>query len=164
MGPAPNDVSEYEARLADAEKQRDDYLAMLKAKAADFDNYQKRNAKERADEQKYWTRAFAAELLPVLDNLERALAAAGSEGSPLVQGVAVTHRMLLDALARHGVQRMDVAIGAPLDPHAHEAVTQQPSENVPAGHITQVIAPGYRIHDRILRPASVVVSGGPGEK
>jgi molecular chaperone GrpE len=161
MGPAPDEVADIETRLGETERQRDEYLGMLKLKAAEFENYQKRNAKERAEEQKYWTRALAADLLPALDNLDRALAAAGADSGPLAQGVAVTQRQLLDILARYGVKRMDVAIGTPLDPHEHEAVMQQPSATVPVGAITLILAPGYRIHDRVLRPASVGVSSGP---
>lgn len=162
MSMDPIDLNEAASPLAEAERQRDEYLAMLKAKAADFENYQKRNAKERAEEQKYWTRALAADLLPAIDNLERALAAAsGQQDNPLVQGVAGTQRQILDILGRYGVQRIEAKPGDVLDPNAHEAVMQQPSADVPAGDIVQVLAAGYRIHDRILRPTSVVVSSGP---
>jgi len=159
----PNEVetSNGDTALADVERQRDEYLGLLKAKAAEFENYQKRNARERAEEQKYWTRALAADLLPALDNLERALAAAADDKNPLVQGVAGTQRQLLETLARYGIKRIEVAVGAPMDPNEHDAVMQQPSAEVPAGAIVQVFAPGYRIHDRVLRPASVGVSSGP---
>jgi molecular chaperone GrpE len=164
MGPGPNEETDLETRLIETEKQRDEYLGMLKSKAAEFDNYQKRNAKERIEEQKYWTRALAADLLPALDNLERALSAAGADAGPLVQGVAGTHKLMLDILARHGIKRMDVQPGMPLDPNEHEAVMKQPSDDIPPGAITMVLAPGYRIHDRVLRPANVSVSSGPSEK
>jgi len=148
------------ARLTEAERARDEYLAMAKATQADFENYQKRNAKEREEERKYWNRALAADLLGAIDNLDRALAAADAD-SPLAQGVAGTRKSLLDALARHGVTRIEVAVGTPFNPNEHDAVLQQPSAEVPAGAVTQVLAAGFRIHDRILRPASVAVSAGP---
>ena len=154
-------ADEMEKKLGDAERARDEYLSMLKAKQAEFENYQKRAARERAEEMKYFIRALAADLLPALDNLERALAAASGDNNPLVQGVAGTHKIFLDVLARHGVHRLDVKSGTPLNPNEHQAVSQQPSNEIPNGAITQVLAAGYKIHDRILRPASVVVSSGP---
>lgn len=158
---ATDEIDAMAARLADAERARDDYLAMAKSAQADFENYQKRNAKERAEERKYWNRALAADLLGAIDNLDRALAAADVE-SPLAKGVAGTRKSLLDALGRHGVTLIEVAAGTPFNPNEHEAVLQQPSAEVPAGAVTQVLGAGYRIHDRILRPASVAVSAGPG--
>lgn len=147
--------------IAEAERQRDEYLAMLKEKQADFENYQKRAARERDEERKYWNRALAADLLPALDNLDRAIAAAPNDASPLMQGVTGTRRQLLDILARHGVQRMEVTAGTPFDANEHEAVMQQPSGDVAAGSVMQVFAAGYKIHERILRPAAVAVSSGP---
>ena len=156
----PIDLNDAVPQPSETERQRDEYLGMLKEKAAEFENYQKRNAKERAEEQKYWTRALAFDLLPAIDNLERAISAGGADANPLLQGVAGTHRQLLDILARYGVKRIDVAIGAALDPNEHEAVMQQPSPEVPVGSVTAVFAAGYKIHDRVLRPASVAVSSG----
>lgn len=149
------------ARLAEAVRARDEYLAMVKEKQAEFENYQKRNARERDEERKFWNRALALDLLPALDNLGRALDAAANDTSPLMQGVSGTYRQLHDILARHGVARIEVQAGAPLNPNEHEAVMQQPSAQIPAGHVIQVFAPGYKIYERILRPAGVVVSSGP---
>lgn len=145
--------------LAEIERQRDEYLRMAREKQAEFENYQKRAAKEREEERKFLNRAFAADLLPALDNLDRALAAAPKD-DPLAQGVISTQRQLLDILGRHGVQKMEVVPGVPFDANEHQAVMQQPSANIPAGAVAQVFAAGYKIHDRILRPASVVVSSG----
>jgi len=150
------------AKLAQVQRERDDFLKMLKEKQAEFENYQKRAAKERAEEMKYFIRALAADLLPALDNLERAVNSATGDKSPLVQGVSGTQKQLLDILARHGIVRMDVKPGTPLNPNEHEAVMQQPSAVIPAGSVIQVFAAGYKIHDRVLRPASVVVSRGAG--
>jgi molecular chaperone GrpE len=156
-----SETTELTARLAEAERLRDEYLALLKEKQAEFENYQKRSARERAEEMKYFTRALAADLLPALDNLERALAAAAGETGPLLEGVDGTRRQFLDILARHGIARIEVAPGTPLNPNEHEAVMQQPHAELPAGVVIQACTAGYRIHDRILRPASVIVSSGP---
>jgi len=156
--PLPDDLN---TRLQEAERLRDEYLAMAKEKQAEFENYQKRNNKEREEERKYWNRSLIFDLLPAFDNLERALSAASNESGPLVQGVAGTQKQLHDILARHGVSKIEVKVGAPLNPNEHEAVMQQPSAEIPAGQVLQVFAAGYKINDRVLRPASVVVSGGP---
>src|SRR6516164_2164024 len=84
--------------IAETERQRDEYLNLLKEKQAEFENYQKRASKERDEERKYWNRALAADLLPALDNLDRALAAATDDANPLVQGVSGTRRQLLEIL------------------------------------------------------------------
>jgi molecular chaperone GrpE len=158
---APQDeTAMLQRRLTEAEQQRDEYLALAQQTRAEFENYQKRAAREREAERPYWTRGLAADLLPVIDNLERAIAAArksGDEG-PLAQGVAATLTILLDALKRHGVSRIDAA-GLPFDPTEHEAVMQQPAgEGQEAGTVVNVLEHGYRIHERVLRPARVVVA------
>lgn len=154
-------VDDLAAKIAELEKQRDEFLAMAKEKQAEFENYQKRAAKERAEEMKYFIRALVADLLPAFDNLDRALAAAAGETGPLVQGVAGTQRQLIDILARHGVVRLEVQPGTPLNPNEHEAVSQMPHAEIAPGQVIQAYAPGYKIHDRIVRPAAVVVSSGP---
>src|SRR5262245_19317097 len=162
---APNsDAAAQEARAGLAEKQRDEYLGLLKAKQAEFENYQKRSARERDQERKYAVAPLARELLPALDNLERALAAAGQIGNegPLAKGVEMVQKQLLDALRRHGVTPLAVSPGEPFDPERHEAVMQQPSADHPAGSVAQVLQTGYLLHDRVLRPASVIVSAGAG--
>lgn len=162
--PVDEAATNSDPKLTEAERMRDEYLAMLKEKQAEFENYQKRNAREREEERKFWNRALALDLLPALDNLNRALSTAANDTSPLMQGVSGTHRQLHDILARHGVTKIEVAPGAALNPNEHEAVMQQPSAEIPSGHVLQVFAPGYRIHDRVLRPAAVVVSSGPPSK
>ncbi|MBX7105678.1 MAG: nucleotide exchange factor GrpE [Gemmataceae bacterium] len=154
-------IDDIAAKLAEVERQRDEYLAMAKEKQAEFENYQKRAAKERAEEMKYFNRALVGDLLPALDNLDRALAAAAGDTSPLMQGVAGTQKQLLDILQRHGVARIEVAPGTVLNPNEHEAVAQQPHAEIPAGSVIQACAAGYRIHERIIRPAAVLVSSGP---
>lgn len=139
--------------------QYDEVVALAKSTQAEFENYQKRAARDRDAERKYAAAALARDLLPAFDNLERAIAAAkaaGDEG-PLAQGVTATVTQLLQAFARHGIAPIP-AQGQPFDPNRHEAVAQLPSADQPPGTVLQVHAQGFQIHDRVLRPASVIVS------
>jgi molecular chaperone GrpE len=140
-------------------QERDQFLALLKRTQADFENYQKRNQREREQDRRYMHGAMALDLLPVLDNLERATEAARQAGEkgPLVQGVAMVQSQLLDMLKRHGINPID-AVGQPFDPNLHQAVMQQPSAEQPPNTVLQVLERGFLIHDRVLRPARVVVS------
>jgi molecular chaperone GrpE len=155
-------LGDLEALRTRAEE-RDQFLSLLQRTQADFENYQKRNQREREQERRYWNGALCLDLLPVLDNLERALAAArqANETGPLVQGVILVLNQFLDLLKRHGVTPIDPQ-GQPFDPNLHEAVMQQPSKEAPANTVTQVFERGFMIHDRVLRPAKVAVSGGVG--
>jgi molecular chaperone GrpE len=141
--------------------ERDQFLSMLQRTQADFENYQKRNQREREQERRYWHAPLGSDLLPVLDNLERALAAARQAGEtgPLVQGVGLVLAQFLDLLRRHGITPIP-AHGQPFDPNLHQAVMQQPSAEFPANTVCQVLEQGFMIHDRVLRPARVIVSSG----
>jgi molecular chaperone GrpE len=140
-------------------RERDQFLALLQRTQADFENYRKRAQRDLDQERRYLHSTFAQDLLPVLDNLDRATAAAkqAGESGPLVQGVTLVQQQLLDMLRRHGVTRID-ALGQPFDPNRHQAVMQQPSGEQPPGTVLQVLEDGFMIHDRVLRPAGVVVS------
>jgi molecular chaperone GrpE len=164
-GHAPPSEDELKKRLADVEKERDDYLHDLQRVAAEFENYRKRVAR---DQQSLAARAherLVKELLPVLDNLERTLAAAaeGAEGAPeghaprLLEGVRLVHRELEEALAKEGLSEIET--DGRFDPHVHEALLSQPSDQE-EGAILDVLQKGYRLGDRVLRPARVVVSQG----
>src|SRR5262249_54150994 len=146
-------------------EERDQFLALLQRTQADFENYQKRNQRERDQERRYMHAFLARDLLPVLDNLDRAMAAAkqAGESGPLVQGVNMVQKQLLDLLKRHGVTPIE-AQGQPFDPTLHQAVMQQPSKDQPSCTVVQVLEKGFMIHDRVLRPASVVVSVPPADK
>lgn len=139
--------------------QYDEVVALLKNTRADFENYQKRMSRERESDRKYYVSNLARDMLTVVDNLERAIEAAKSakDDSPLVQGVAATLNQWMQIFARHGITPIE-ALGQPFDPNKHEAVAQEPSVNVPPGTVTKVLQQGFQIHDRVLRPASVVVS------
>jgi len=158
----PSEVDALKTRLAEAERARDEYLTLAKQTRADFENYQKRAQRDLATERRFAQMPLAGDLLPALDNLERAIAAgaqAGEQG-PLVQGVAMVRSQLLDVLKRHGITRIE-AQGKAFDPNLHQAVMQQPSADHPPQTVVQVLEPGYMMHDRVLRPATVVVSTAP---
>jgi molecular chaperone GrpE len=150
--------AELAERLAEVEKERDDYLNDLQRVAAEFENYRKRVAR---DQQSLAVRAherLVKELLPVLDDLERALhAAAEHQEAQLEEGVELVHRELQEALAKEGLSEIET--NGHFDPHVHEALLSQPSDQE-EGAILDVLQKGYRLGDRVLRPARVVVSQG----
>lgn len=158
-GAAPPET--VEAQLAAAQQERDQYLDRLRRTQADFDNYQKRMQRDMQQERRYALFPLAADLLPVLDNLGRAIAAAQQAGetSALAQGVAMVQSQFVDALKRHGIVPIE-ALNQPFDPNLHQAVMQRPSDQ-PPNSVIEVVQPGFMIHDRVLRPAAVVISA-PG--
>jgi molecular chaperone GrpE len=134
-------------------KERDEYLDALQRLKAEFDNYRKRVAR---DQQELTARAherLVKELVPILDDLERALAHEGD----LEDGVRLIHRQFSDALAKEGLT--EVSTDGKFDPHTQEALLSQPSESE-EGTVIQVLQKGYRLGDRVLRPARVVISAG----
>lgn len=149
------------AKLKAAEAEREEYKMLAMRTRADFENYQRRAGREAAQEKRYAHGPLALELLPILDNLDRALIAAKQAGEtgPLVQGVGMVQSQYLDALKRHGITRIE-AQGQPFDPNLHQAVLQQPSDQ-PANMVLQALEQGYMLHDRVLRPARVIVSAAP---
>ncbi len=154
-----------EARKDDVEslrKQAAEFRDLALRTRAEFENYQKRNQKERDQERRYWYTPLVLDLLPVFDNLDRTLAAAKQAGDtgPLVQGVAMVQGQVLEALKRHGITRID-ADGKEFDPNVHQAVMQQPSEDRDPGTVLQVLEQGFMNHDRVLRPAKVIVATKP---
>jgi molecular chaperone GrpE len=154
-------IAELEERLALLERERDELIDDLKRVAADFDNYRKRVARDQAALVERAHERVVKELLPVLDDLERALVAAEEhEEAKLEEGVRLVHRELRDALAKEGL--VEIETEGEFDPHVHEALLTQPSEESD-GAILQVIQKGYRLGDRVLRPARVVVSQGAPE-
>ena len=144
--------------LEQATRERDEYLDALQRLKAEFENYKKRISRDQAE---FVTRAserLVKQLLPVLDDLERALeAAAEHEEAKLEEGVRLVHRSLADALAREGL--VEVETDGAFDPHTQEALLAQPSE-ADEGAVIQVLQKGYKLGDRVLRPARVVVSSG----
>jgi molecular chaperone GrpE len=131
----------------------DSYLRL----AADFDNYRKRTAREHAELTRRASERLLNELLPVLDDLERALeAAAEHDDAKLEEGVRLVHRSLLGLVERNGLTEIDTE-GA-FDPHVHEALLAQPGEGAEEGSVLQVLQKGYRLGDKVIRPARVIVA------
>ena len=147
--------------LAAATKERDEYLDALQRLKAEFDNYRKRVAR---DQQELAARAherLVKELVPILDDLERALEAAGQhEEAQLEEGVRLVHRSLGDLLTREGLTEVETA--GKFDPHTQEALLAQPSDEE-EGSVIQVLQKGYSLGDRVVRPARVVISAGPND-
>jgi molecular chaperone GrpE len=142
--------------LVDVALQRDEYLALAQRTQADFENFRKRVAREAVQAKERGVAALAKELLPALDNLDRALAAA-AEDDPLLQGVKLVREELAAALARVGVEFFSPT-GEPFDPALHEAMAQQPVEGVASGNVAAVYQDGYRLGEQLIRPARVVVA------
>jgi molecular chaperone GrpE len=150
--------AELEERLAEVERERDERTDDLKRVAAEFENYRKRVARDQASLAARAHERLVKELLPVLDDLERALAAAEEhEEAKLEEGVRLVHRELQGALAKEGLAEIET--NGHFDPHVHEALLSQPSEQE-EGAILEVLQKGYRLGERVLRPARVVISQG----
>jgi molecular chaperone GrpE len=145
-----------EEQVAALEAERDEHLNDLKRVAAEFENYRKRVLRDQESMVARAHERLVKELLPVLDDLERALAAAEEhEEARLEEGVRLVHRELADALAREGLAEIET--NGVFDPHVHEALLSQPSEAA-EGSVLEVVQKGYRLGDRVLRPARVVVA------
>jgi molecular chaperone GrpE len=146
-----------EERLAEAEAKAEEHLNDLKRLAAEFDNYRKRAARDQESMVARAHERLVKELLPVLDDLERALEAAEQhEEAKLEEGVRLVQRALADALRREGL--VEIETGGAFDPHVHEALLAQPAEDAESGDIVQVLQKGYLLGDRVLRPARVIVA------
>jgi molecular chaperone GrpE len=143
------------------ERLKDDHERSLRA-AADLENYKKRAQKEKEEVQKFGSEKLLKDLLPVMDNLDRAMDAAtkSPDFASFHKGVAMTRKSFEDTLARHGVKAFS-AKGQPFDPRLHEAMSQAETSEVPAGHVAFEVARGYHLNDRLVRPAMVVVARAP---
>jgi molecular chaperone GrpE len=158
--PGAASEADVERDLADARRRADEYLSALQRTAADFDNYRKRVARDAADQAVRAAESLVGDLLPVLDNLERALdASEHHEEAKVAEGVQLVKQELVDLLTRRGLEEIDAEPGSQFDPHVHEALSHQPSEH-PEGTIAAVWQRGYRVGSRVVRPARVVVSSG----
>ncbi|MHB1135413.1 MAG: nucleotide exchange factor GrpE [Coriobacteriia bacterium] len=154
---------QIENELEAAREEAGRHLETAQRLQAEFDNYRKRVAREQEDALKRAGQRIITEVLPALDNLERALAHAEAigESTELVTGVQMVRQQVLDVFAKEGVERIDPT-GSPFDPNEHQAVGQAEREDVPEGTCVDIYQCGYRMHGRVLRPAAVVVStGGP---
>jgi molecular chaperone GrpE len=149
--PAPAD------QLASVAAERDEYLALAQRVQADFDNYRKRALRDQERLVGHAHERLVRELLPILDDLERALEAAERhEEATLVDGVKLVQKSLRAALAKEGLTEIDTS--GRFDPHVHEALLTQPAEDAEAGSVLDVVQRGYRLGDKVVRPARVIVA------
>jgi molecular chaperone GrpE len=150
--------AEVEDPLVALARERDEYLDTLQRVKAEFDNYRKRVARDQRELAARANERVVGQLVPVLDDLERALeAAADHEEAKLEEGVRLVHRALADALSREGLA--EIPTDGKFDPHTQEALLSQPSD-AEEGTVIQVLQKGYTLGDRVLRPARVVISSG----
>jgi molecular chaperone GrpE len=137
--------------------ERDEYLADLQRLAAEFENYRKRAARDQERLVAHAHERLVRELLPILDDLERALEAAERhEEAALVDGVKLVEQSLRQALVKEGLTEIDT--DCPFDPHVHEALLTQQHEQAEPGSVLEVVQRGYRLGDRVVRPARVIVA------
>ena len=153
--PAEDPAEKLRAELA-AEKDRN--MRLL----ADFDNFRRRVTREKNETYQRATEATIAEFLPVLDNFDRAIAQAPEAGNPFADGMRMVHAQFADVLAKAGLTPIS-SIGESFNPDIHEAIAYQPSPDAPEGQVIYEAKRGYRMGDRVIRPASVIVSSGAPE-
>jgi molecular chaperone GrpE len=150
--------------LKDRASKADDNWQRLLRTSADLDNYKKRAARERDEAVKFANESLIKKLVPVLDNFEMALAAAGQNqtgtSQSLQTGVAMIHQLLRNALLESGLEEVD-STGKTFDPNWHEAVSQQETTDVPEGQVLQQLRKGYKLRERLIRPATVIVAKKP---
>jgi molecular chaperone GrpE len=161
----PNSVlisAQAEPQLTPDQQKAEEYLDLLRRTQADFINYRRRMGQELADARIIAQSELLSQLLPVLDDLGRALAVIPPEWAtnPWVQGLFLMARRLTALFDQLGVQRIGIP-GEPFDPRRHEAITMEERADMPEGMILQVAQPGYMLGDRVVRPAQVVVTGAP---
>lgn len=152
-------IAELESQLSEAKAESDkNYEARLRLQA-DFENYRRRSAKEKADALQHANEELLKEMLPAVDNLERALGASSqaSDVTAIAEGVKITYNQILHTLAKFGAEPFS-SFGTPFDPQLHDAMTQVESADVPPGHVASEYVKGYRYRDRLLRPAMVAVA------
>jgi molecular chaperone GrpE len=142
------------------------YKDLVARSQADLENYRKRMARERLEAIQYANLSLLSSLLPVIDNFEMGLKAAKNEGenSIIYQGMTMVQRQMHDFLSENKVELISVEEGAPFDPNFHEAIKQEASDFVAEGKVIYSLRNGYRLKERLLRPANVVISSGPAKK
>ena len=152
---------EIEALRAERDDMRDRFMRAL----ADTENIRKRGERDRREAEQYGGSKLARDLLPVYDNLKRAIDAVGDDqravAGAVIEGIELTMRELINVLTRHGVVPIVPQAGEPFDPQMHQAMFEAPMPGTKAGDIIQVMTEGFLLHDRLLRPAQVGVSSSP---
>lgn len=154
-----NDVESLKQALAEARTKVDDYWQRVLRAEADQDNTRKRAARDVESAHKYALEKFVSDLLPVVDSLEMGLVAAieNAEAEKIREGMELTLKMLLDVLKKYGVEQLD-PLGEPFDPQLHQAMSIQPTTEVPPNTVTAVMQKGYTLNERLVRPAMVMVA------
>ena len=155
----PEQIEALKERASKAEE----YWDRLLRQAADFENYKKRAARERQEAVKYANEALLEKLVPVLDTFEMALAAVSGDSAAaqsMQTGISMVRNQLKGALAEAGLEEVD-ALNKPFDPSWHEAVAQKETNEVPEGQVVQQLRKGYKLRDRLIRPATVIVAKKP---
>ena len=156
----PAQIDELKAQAAKAAEHWDRLLR----NTADFENYKKRAARERQDAVKFANEGLIQKLIPVMDNFEAALnslqATGGDGAQSLVTGVSMIYQQLKSVLTEAGLEDIE-SQGKPFDPNIHEAVSQVESTEIPEGHVVQQLRKGYRLRERLMRPATVIVAKAP---
>src|SRR5438128_8241582 len=158
------DQIEAEDPMAGLQADLDRFRDLALRSQADFENYKKRSAREKEEAIKYANSALLERLVAIIDNFELGLAAAKEQGeqSPIYSGMVLVQKQLNDLLAENGLDPIE-GEGKKFDPNVHEAIAHEPSDQVPEGFVLRQARRGYRFQDRLLRPAKVVVSSGPGK-
>ena len=159
--PESDTAAEIEALRAERDDMRDRFMRAL----ADAENARKRGEKDRREAEQYGSSRLARDILPVYDNLRRALDVAaqdaGGQAAGLIEGVELTLRELMNVMTKHGITLISPQTGDIFDPQLHQAMFEAPVPDTKAGQIIQVMAEGFLLHDRLLRPAQVGVSSTP---
>ena len=153
-------VDELEALRAERDEFKDRFMRAL----ADAENTRKRGERDRREAEQYGGSKLARDMLPIYDNMKRALEAAGDAGDgakALVEGVELTMRSLLNIFEKHGIRLLSPEVGDKFDPEVHEAMFEAPLPGTKSGDIIQVAGEGFMLHDRLLRPEQVGVSSTP---
>src|SRR5471030_2929284 len=158
--PAPEQLDGLQASAAKSDEYKDNWIRA----AADLENFKKRAARERTEAAQFANASLLQKLIPILDNFEMAQTAAqtaqGDKLASLQSGIAMIQQQLKSALLETGLEEID-ASGKLFDPTLHEAVSQQETADVPEGHVVQQLRKGYKLRDRLLRPATVIVAKSP---
>jgi molecular chaperone GrpE len=162
--PTVTEQTDAEDPMAGLQADLDRFRDLALRSQADFENYKKRSAREKEEAIKYANSSLLERLVSIIDNFELGLAAAKEQGeqSPIYSGMVLVQKQLNDLLAENGLQPIEAG-GRKFDPNVHEAIAHEPSDQVPEGIVLRQTRRGYRFKDRLLRPAKVVVSSGPGK-
>lgn len=161
----PDQAAVEQDELAALRAERDELKDRFMRALADAENSRKRADKDRREAENYGGSKLSRDMLPVYDNMKRAVEAAGEvseENAALIEGIQLTMRELLNVFRKHGIEPISPQIGDRFDPKVHQAMFEAPVPDTKAGEIIQVAAEGFMLHDRLLRPAQVGVSSNPG--